>query len=81
MEEGSPLVVYSQKLKKSLSEQFAAENIHIELAMQCGKPSIKNALDRLRTKQCNHIIVLPMYPQYASSTFGGAIEDIYKRNT
>ena len=41
LEEGSPLKVYSQKLKKALTEQFAAENIHFELAMQCGEPSIK----------------------------------------
>ena len=39
LEEGSPLKVYSQKLKKALTEQFAAENIHVELAMQCGEPS------------------------------------------
>ena len=71
-------MVYSQKLKKALTEQFAVENIHVELAMQCGKPSIKNALDRLREKGYSRIIVLPMYPQYASSTFGGAIEDLYR---
>tara|TARA_B100000686_G_scaffold7831_1_gene7831 strand:- start:597 stop:1658 length:1062 start_codon:yes stop_codon:yes gene_type:complete len=78
LEEGSPLMVYSKKLKKSLTEQFTAENIHVELGMQCGEPSIKNALDRLRALQCSRIIVLPMYPQYASSTFGGAIEDLYR---
>ena len=69
LERGSPLMFYSQKLKKALTEQFAAENIHVELAMQCGEPSIKNALDRLRVKGYCRIIVLPMYPQYASSTF------------
>ena len=78
LEEGSPLMVYSEKLKKSLTEQFAAENISVELAMQCGEPTIKNALDRLRVNQYSRIIVLPMYPQYASSTFGGAIEDLYR---
>ena len=78
LEEGSPLMVYSQKLKKALTEQFAAENIHVELAMQCGEPSIKTALDRLRKQNYNRIVVLPMYPQYASSTFGGATEDLYR---
>ena len=71
-------MVYSQKLKEALSEQFAVENIHVELAMQCGEPSIKIALDRLRVRGYSRIIVLPMYPQYASSTFGGAIEDLYR---
>jgi len=78
LEEGSPLMVYSQKLKKALTEQFATENIHVELAMQCGEPSIKKALDHLREKGCSRIIVLPLYPQYAPSTFGAAIEDLYR---
>ena len=75
---GSPLMVYSEKLKKALTEKIAAEKIHVEIAMQCGEPSIKNTLDRLRVKGYGRIIVIPMYPQYASSTFGGAIEDLYR---
>ena len=63
LDEGSPLMVYSQKLKKALTDEFATEQIHVELAMQCGEPSIKNALDRLRVNQYSRIIVLPMYKQ------------------
>ena len=78
LEDGSPLLVYSQKLRIALAEQFSGEKIFIELGMQCGKPSIKNALDCLRKEDCDRIIVLPMYPQYSSSTFGSAVEDLYK---
>jgi ferrochelatase len=76
--EGSPLLVYSQKLKNALIEPFAEENIHVELAMQCGEPSLKKSLARLREQGNSRIIVLPLYPQYASSTYGGALEDLYK---
>ena len=78
LEDGSPLLVYSQKLRIALAEQFSGENIFVELGMQCGMPSIKNALDCLRKEDCDWIIVLPMYPQYSSSTFGSAVEDLYK---
>jgi len=80
MEKGSPLLVHSQNLKKDLAEKLSEENIFIELGMQCGNPSIKNALDSLQNKGCDRIIVLPLYPQYASSSYGSAIEDVYKEN-
>ena len=78
--DGSPLLVNSQNLKKDLLEQLIEEDIHLELGMQCGNPSIKSALYNLRQKKCDRIIVLPLYPQYASSSFGSAIEDVYREN-
>ncbi|MBC8258578.1 MAG: ferrochelatase [SAR324 cluster bacterium] len=78
LEDGSPFLVHSLQLKNSLTEQFAAENIPVELGMQCGNPSLKSSLERLRRLECNNIIVLPLYPQYASSTYGSAIEELYK---
>ena len=78
LEDGSPLLVYSQKLKNALGEQLSEEKIPVELGMQCGRPSLKSAMDRLRKQGCDRIIVLPMYPQYASSTYGSAIEELYK---
>ncbi len=78
LENGSPLLVYSQKLKSALVKKFSEDNICVELGMQCGNPSIKEAVDVLRKKECDRIIVLPMYPQYSSSTYGSAVEDLYK---
>ena len=78
MDEGSPLLVFSEKLKTALLEQFAEKDIPIELGMQCRKPSLKTAIAKLRGQNCDQIIVLPLYPQYASSSYGAAIEDLYK---
>ena len=80
LEKGSPLLVNSQNLKKSLTEKLYRENIYVELGMQCGNPSLKSALDSLHNNGCDRIIVLPLYPQYASSSYGSAIEDVYKEN-
>jgi ferrochelatase len=78
MDEGSPLLVFSEKLKTALLEEFAEKDIPIELGMQCRKPSLKTAIGKLRGQNCDQIIVLPLYPQYASSSYGAAIEDLYK---
>ena len=78
MDEGSPLLVFSEKLKTALVEEFAEKDIPIELGMQCRKPSLKTAIGKLRGQNCDQIIVLPLYPQYASSSYGAAIEDLYK---
>jgi len=78
MDEGSPLLVFSEKLKTALLEEFAEKDIPIVLGMQCRKPSLKTAIGKLRGQNCDQIIVLPLYPQYASSSYGAAIEDLYK---
>ena len=78
MDEGSPLLVFSEKLKTALLEQFAGKDIPLEFGMQCRKPSLQNAIAKLRGQNCDQIIVLPLYPQYASSSYGAAIEDLYK---
>jgi len=78
MDEGSPLLVFSQKLKDDLNKQFLRRNVIVELGMQCGKPSLKTAIESLRNNGCDKIVVLPLYPQYASSSYGSAIEDVYK---
>ena len=53
LENGSPLLVYSQKLKSALVKKFSEDNICVELGMQCGNPSIKEAVDVLRKKECD----------------------------
>ena len=78
LEDGSPLLVYSKKLQNALALQFSKDKIPVEIGMQCGNPSIKSAVDRLREEECDRIIILPMYPQYSSSTYGSAVEDLYK---
>lgn len=64
--EGSPLVVISQRVQAALAEQV---NIPVELAMRYGQPSISGAVQSLAGRGIQKIILLPMYPQYAMSTY------------
>ena len=76
--EGSPLLVNSVELKSKL-QQHVGDNYLVELGMRYQQPSIKNALEALRKKQVSKIHVLPLYPQYASSSTGSTIEEVLKQ--
>lgn len=76
--EGSPLLLNSIALKNELQNHLGS-NYHVELAMRYQQPSIKRALEILRQKQPSKIHVLPLYPQYASSSTGSTIEEVFKQ--
>ena len=72
--EGSPLLVNSNKVK-ALLQQSLGDTFVVELGMRYQSPSIESALDKLRAAQVDKIIMIPMYPQYASSSTGSSIEE------
>ena len=74
--EGSPLVVLSKKLADALE---VAANKPVYLAMRYGKPSIDKALYRIKNNQdIDEILLLPMYPHYASSTVETCIKEVQR---
>ena len=46
--------------------------------MRYGNPSIKSRLNKLKEDGCEHIVVLPLYPQYASATTATVCDEIYR---
>jgi len=66
-DEGSPLIVTSKKLQNLLQERF--DDIHIELAMRYGKPSISDAIDNLKQRGVKELFIVPLYPHYAMSSY------------
>ena len=67
-EDGSPLLSISFKQKKELEKHFSDSNITISLAMTYGQPSIEQELEKLHKWGMRRLIVLPLYPQYSSTT-------------
>ncbi|GLR10126.1 ferrochelatase [Mixta theicola] len=65
MEEGSPLMVFSQRQRNALAAQL---DIPVELGMSYGNPSLKSAVDSLMAQGVTRLIVLPLYPQFSCST-------------
>lgn len=68
--EGSPLLAISRAQQQALQHHFnqQGQNVTVELGMSYGNPSIQSAVARLLAQKVSKIIVLPLYPQYSSTT-------------
>jgi ferrochelatase len=72
---GSPLLAYSRQLADGVQARLGAA-WRVELAMRYGRPSIAGALEALAL--CDRIVVLPLFPQSASSSSGTAIARVWE---
>jgi len=72
--EGSPLLINTLKVKVLLQKELGS-NFVVELGMRYQNPSIESALTKLREQQVEQIIIIPLYPQYASSSTGSSVEE------
>lgn len=72
-EKGSPIIFHTkdlcEKLQKKLGEEY-----HVEYAMRYKNPSLKKILQSWEGKNFKQIIILPLFPHYASATNGSVIE-------
>jgi len=69
---GSPLMYHSQDLAAGVAAKLGT-GWRVELAMRYGKPSIAAGLEALIQAGVDRIVVLPLFPQYASSSTGTAV--------
>lgn len=79
--EGSPLLVISRRqqalLKRQLKESYG-EDIPVELGMTYGQPKMEGAIESLQRMGCERVLVLPLYPQYSSSTTASVFDRVAK---
>jgi ferrochelatase len=69
--QGSPLRVHTEKqaaLLQGYLGQRTRAPFMVAHAMRYGNPSIPAVLRKLKEQNCQRILVVPMYPQYAAST-------------
>ena len=77
MRAGSPLAVYSKGLADkigSLLQDSFGDRVRVELAMTYGNPSIENAIRSLARQNVKQLLILPLFPQYCSSTTGSVFD-------
>ncbi|CAM3657077.1 ferrochelatase [Vibrio aquimaris] len=75
MEEGSPLLVYAKRQADKLKQQI---DMPVELGMTYGNPSLKVGLEKLLESGVEDVIVLPLYPQYSSTTTAAVSDGLTK---
>jgi ferrochelatase len=67
--EGSPLMVYGRNVQRLLQANLG-DDFYVELAMRYQQPSLQQGIDALMQKGVSRLVVLPLFPQYASATTG-----------
>ena len=69
--QGSPLIVSSVKIQAALQERL---EIPVELAMRYQNPSVENAIRNLIEVGVTNLLVIPLFPHYAMSSYETAAE-------
>jgi ferrochelatase len=70
----SPLLTHTLALQALLQKNFEGEDVTIEVAMRYKNPSLDHVLEKMRKANYDRIVILPLFPQYASASTGSAVE-------
>ncbi|HZS37896.1 MAG TPA: ferrochelatase [Polyangia bacterium] len=76
-ERGSPLLFHGQDLAAAVAARLGADWA-VELGMRYQNPSIDAALERLRARECDRVVVFPLYPQYSAASTGSSVEEVFR---
>ena len=72
LDEGSPLVVFSEQLKTALQAEVT---MPVGIAMRYGSPDIETELLKLANQEgIKEILFIPLYPHFAESTITTSVE-------
>ena len=79
MPEGSPLKVHTERQATQLLGYLdeKARGVVVDYAMRYGNPSIPEVLRKLKAQNCQRILLLPLYPQYAASTVATTYDAVF----
>ncbi len=70
--EGSPLAVYTAGLARALATQLP--QMRVLHAMRYGQPALATVMDQAVADGARRLIVLPLYPQYSTTTTASVID-------
>jgi ferrochelatase len=75
--QGSPIIIYGESLKEKLQKELG-DDFDVELAMRYQNPGLDEVCARMEKRGYEKIIILPLFPQYASASTGSAIDKAMK---
>ncbi len=73
---GSPLLFHGQDLTAAVARRLP--DVSVKLAMRYGNPSTAHALAEMEKEGVERVVVFPLYPQYAASSSGSALEEVMR---
>lgn len=69
----SPIVGYTKQLIEKLQNEF--KDTYVTFAMRYTPPFAKDAVEELKQKGITEVTILPLYPQYSTTTTKSSLED------
>ena len=73
--DGSPLVVTSKRVAAALQQRVS---VPVELAMRYQNPSIASAVTQLAGRGVTDLLLIPLFPHYAMSSYETAVERVHE---
>ena len=77
--DGSPLLAGSRAIADGLAPRLrerVGSDVHVALGMRYGRPALAAALGELAARGCARVLVLPLFPQYSSTTTGSVFDAV-----
>ncbi|MBM3577409.1 MAG: ferrochelatase [Alphaproteobacteria bacterium] len=69
-----PLKTFTRLQAEKLQARMGGSRVIVDYALRYGAPSIATQIESLTARGCERIALLPLYPQYASSSTGSAAD-------
>jgi len=73
---GSPQLKWTSIQAEGLRNLARRSDVNIEFGMRSAEPSIEVALERLRLWGAEKLVLLPLFPQYSTTTTGTCFEEV-----
>jgi protoporphyrin/coproporphyrin ferrochelatase len=79
----SPLKTITRAQSDKLEEMLEKvdKRIRVDWAMRYGNPSIRSRLEALAAQDCERILIVPLYPQYAAATTATVCDEVFRTLT
>jgi ferrochelatase len=76
----SPLKTITRAQSNKLEEllEKVDRRIRVDWAMRYGNPSIRSRLEALAAQDCERILIVPLYPQYAAATTATVCDEAFR---
>jgi ferrochelatase len=74
---GSPIRPNTERQARALERELRSHGMdaHCFVAMRYWHPFTSEAIEQLRASQCDEVVLLPLYPQYSSTTTGSSLNE------
>jgi protoporphyrin/coproporphyrin ferrochelatase len=78
---GSPIRRNTERQAKALESELRNQGLdaHCFVAMRYWHPFTGEAIEQLRAANCDEVVLLPLYPQYSSTTTGSSLNEWRRR--